>query len=182
MEKDKKSDSNDVKCQLKVLYDSTSNLNCFDKIKIFSRRLRSALFRRLEKLKKNMSKIISIKKEIYKNNVETINNIEKHSKIQEGDWVEIRSIEEIMRILDDKGRTQGLDFIGTMKKYCGMRKKVMKKVDYIFDERKWEMRKCKNVVILEGVICDGKGMFSNERCDRCCYFFWKTAWLKKINK
>lgn len=155
MEMNKKAYDNDVKCQLQDLYDSTSDLSTFDKAIIFSFRLRSALFRRLEKLKKIISKIISVKKEIYKNNLETINNIEKHSKIQEGDWVEIRSIEEIMRTLDDKGRTQGLDFIGTMKKYCGMRKKVMKKVDYIFDERKWEMRKCKNVVILEGVFCDG---------------------------
>jgi hypothetical protein len=45
-----------------------------------------------------------------------------------GDWVEVRSKQEIMRTLDPKARSDGLSFMPQMFQYCGQRFKVYKRV------------------------------------------------------
>ncbi len=62
--------------------------------------------------------------------------------------------------------------------HCGKSFKVMKNVHRILDERSMKMKKCKNVVLLEGLMCNGSWPFKD--CDRSCYFLWKEAWLIKI--
>jgi hypothetical protein len=34
----------------------------------------------------------------------------------------------------------------------------------------------KNTVLLDGAICDGWG----GKCDRSCFFFWREAWLRRV--
>lgn len=97
-----------------------------------------------------------------------------------GDWVEVRSLEEIHQTLDDSNRCQGLEFMGAMSAYCGQRFQVKKKARAIFDERAWRMLKIRGAFLLEGCVCSGQGMYDKEGCDRCCYFFWRQAWLKKL--
>ena len=41
-----------------------------------------------------------------------------------GDWVEVRSKEEVIRTLDESGRLDGLPFMPQMFNYCGQRFRV----------------------------------------------------------
>ena len=44
-----------------------------------------------------------------------------------GDWIEVRSKEEILRTLDVKGCLDGLPFMPQMFQYCGQRFRVYKR-------------------------------------------------------
>ena len=48
------------------------------------------------------------------------------SKFRVGDWVEVRSREEILRTLDDDGRLDGMPFMPEMFAYCGTRFRIFK--------------------------------------------------------
>ena len=43
----------------------------------------------------------------------------RNMKLRAGDWVEVRSKEEILRSLDKKGRLEELPFMPQMFEYCG---------------------------------------------------------------
>ncbi len=97
-----------------------------------------------------------------------------------GEIVEIRSKNEILITLDEKGTLEGLPFIPEMRKYCGKRYKVLKRVNKIILEFEGAgMRHMNNTVILEGVTCDGE---AHNGCRRTCLLFWKEAWLKRPQK
>ncbi len=97
--------------------------------------------------------------------------------LQPGELVEVRSEEEIRQTLDSGETHHGLDFTIEMLEYCGRRFRVFKRVEKICLEGKLgEMRKLKNTVLLEGVICNG----GSRGCDRACSLFWREAWLKRV--
>ena len=100
--------------------------------------------------------------------------------LQAGDMVRVRSKEEILRTLDSEYKLEGCYFMYEMWDYCGSQQKVLKKVNYFYDERNAKMYKAKNIVLLDGVNCSGKIGNIMPKCDRNCLFFWKTAWLEKI--
>ena len=97
--------------------------------------------------------------------------------LQPGDWVEVLSMAEIAATLDERGRHKGLYFMPEMTQYCGKKYKVIKKVEKIKLESNGELRRLRTPsYFLEGVYCDGK---IQGGCDRCCFHFWREAWLKK---
>ncbi|SYZ71858.1 putative cytoplasmic protein [Candidatus Zixiibacteriota bacterium] len=98
-----------------------------------------------------------------------------------GETVIIKAVTEIQATLDKDGRCEGLQFMLGMRKYCGQEARVLKKVRTIFDERLWKMVKIRDAYLLEKVTCDGRDVFDGEGCDRTCYFFWKSRWLRKKN-
>ena len=53
--------------------------------------------------------------------------------LKAGDEVEVKSIDEILSTLDDKGRLDLLPFMPEMKKFCGKKFKVYKREDKICD-------------------------------------------------
>lgn len=96
-----------------------------------------------------------------------------------GDWVRIRSEEEIRATLDHWGEMKGCAFIQDMWQYCGTEQQVFKPVERFLDERDYKVKRVNGVVILKGLICIGTPVF--ERCDRACHLFWRTEWLEKID-
>jgi len=99
--------------------------------------------------------------------------------LKRGDLVRVRSLEEIQHTLDENGRYKGgMLFIDEMAKYCGGKYRVLKRVNKVFDALAWKMKKAHEIVILDGVFCHGYGPY--KECDRSCPFFWKEAWLEKI--
>jgi len=97
--------------------------------------------------------------------------------LQPGDWVQVKSVEEIFETLDDRQKYKGLYFMPEMEKFCGKNFKVFKKVEIIKLESTGEIRKLKTPsIFLEDVYCNGE---LHEGCDRSCFHFWKEAWLKK---
>lgn len=100
--------------------------------------------------------------------------------IQEGDIVRVKSRDEISRLLDDRDKYKRLLFIDEMYEFCDKEYKVLKLIDVFYDETQNKMCRSKNVVILENVTCSGRQRLYRMKCDRNCFFFWHTAWLKKI--
>lgn len=99
--------------------------------------------------------------------------------LEPGELVEIKSEQEIMSMLDENKRYKGLYFMGGMRKYCGGRYRVYKRVERILLETNEELRKLKNTVLLEGVMCDGQ-VWSG--CDRSCFYYWREAWLRRVKE
>lgn len=101
------------------------------------------------------------------------------TNIRPGEWIKVRSKDEIRRTLNDRERCKGLRFIDEMYEHCGQTYKVLKVVDYFFNEKRQKMYRPRNTVILDGVVCSGKQLLYKVSCDRNCFFFWSVAWLEK---
>ncbi len=97
--------------------------------------------------------------------------------LQPGELVEVKSVDEILATLDGHRRHKGLLWMTGMHKYCGRRYRVRRRVQRITLESNGELRNMKNTVLLEDVLCDGREFGG---CDRCCFHFWREAWLKRI--
>lgn len=99
--------------------------------------------------------------------------------LQPGDWVEVKSLEEIRSTLSQKGRNRGLTFTRLQSPYCGQRFRVKTRVENMILEGSGEMRTLKDTVLLEGVTCDGY-IFPGG-CSRGVYHFWREIWLRKLD-
>jgi hypothetical protein len=95
--------------------------------------------------------------------------------LKAGEWVEVRSRDEILATLDERGRLENLPFMPEMLQYCGQRLRVYKRADKTCDYvNGWSLRRMTNAVHLDGVRCDGSG---HGGCEAGCLIFWKEAWL-----
>jgi hypothetical protein len=104
------------------------------------------------------------------------------SGLKSGVLVRVRSNDEIEKMLDDHEKYRGCRFINEMYDHCGNTYRVLKIIDNFYDEAKKQMCKCKDTVILEGVVCSGRQRLYSMSCDRQCFFFWHTAWLEWVGE
>jgi hypothetical protein len=99
--------------------------------------------------------------------------------LQPGEWVQVRSIDEIFATLNEEKKYKGLYFMPEMEKFCGQKFKVFKKVEVIKLESTGEVRRLRSpTVFLEGVYCKGE---RQDGCDRSCFHFWREVWLNRIS-
>jgi len=101
--------------------------------------------------------------------------------IGRGDFVRVRSKHEIDDTLDYFGRYRGCSFSREMYLHCNKTYRVLKKVDYFYDETRKKLCRAKNLVILENVICSGVQRPYSVRCDRSCFFFFHVDWLERLD-
>src|SRR5438552_13185233 len=103
-----------------------------------------------------------------------------HMMFRAGDWVEVRSKEEILATLDKDGRLEQLPFMPQLFQYCGQRFKVIKRADKSCDtvSGHYVGRRMTNAVHLEHR-CDGQAYGG---CQAGCLIYWKEAWLKPVGK
>jgi hypothetical protein len=98
-----------------------------------------------------------------------------------GDWVEVRSKEEILRTLDKNAQSNGLPFMPQMLQYCGKRFKVFKRAhktcDTIKINRDYPGRSVADAIHLD-LRCDGRAYGG---CQAVCLIFWKEQWLKPVS-
>ena len=125
---------------------------------------------------RQMVETISLKKLLRMLGVLQKTDGRKHFKA--GDVVSVLPYDEILQTLDEQNCCDGLIFMENMKQFCNREYPVLKHVKWIYDEKYKKMQSCKDIVILDGPVCDGKGMLEGKDCDRCCTLLWKTAWLK----
>jgi hypothetical protein len=97
--------------------------------------------------------------------------------LQPGEYVEIKSESEILQTLDQDRRLNGLAYIPAMGALAGQRFKVFKRMETMYQEESKKVRRLRNTVLLDGVHCDGLLM----RCDRACFFYWREAWLRRVD-
>lgn len=98
-------------------------------------------------------------------------------KLKVGDWVEVRSKDEILRTLDSQGQLDGMPFMPEMFCFCGQQFQVQKSAHKTCDyttSYPYRSRRLKDTVHLE-VRCDGQG---HDGCQASCLLYWKRAWLK----
>lgn len=94
-----------------------------------------------------------------------------------GDWVIVRSKEEILATLDGDGCLESLPFQPEMLEYCGRRLRVAKVAHKTCDNiKKTGGRRMRDAVHLEGSRCDGS---AHGGCQADCVFFWKEVWLRR---
>ncbi|WP_189638074.1 hypothetical protein [Rhizobium sp. R693] len=100
--------------------------------------------------------------------------------LRAGDWVEVRSKEEILCSLDANGRLNGLPFMPQMFNYCGRRFRVYKSAHKTCDTVNWTGgRRLPDGVHLENLRCDGQAY---GECHAACLLFWNAAWLKPASE
>lgn len=97
--------------------------------------------------------------------------------LRAGEWVEVRSADEIRSTLDGGAALQGLPFMPEMLQFCGRRFRVYKTAHKTCDTiHSGVIRRMENAVHLEDLRCDGA---AHGGCEAGCLFYWKEAWLKR---
>lgn len=95
-----------------------------------------------------------------------------------GEWVEVRSADEILATLDAQGKLDGMPFVPEMLQFCGRRLRVFKRAhktcDTIYQSGS---RSLDGSVHLDDSRCDGS---AHGGCQAQCMLFWKEAWLKPL--
>lgn len=92
-----------------------------------------------------------------------------------GDWVKVRSKQEILATLDGSGRLDGLPFMPQMFKYCGQSFQVFKIAHKTCDTVNGTGGRWIPHCIHLDLRCDGEAYGG---CQAACLIFWKEAWLK----
>jgi len=105
--------------------------------------------------------------------------VTSNKPLKVGEWIEVRSKEEILRTLDKEGCLEGMPFMPEMFAYCGkpfqVYKRAHKGCDTIFPVRS---RRFKRTIHLE-TRCDGGG---HGGCQAGCLIYWKDAWVKRVDE
>ncbi len=97
--------------------------------------------------------------------------------LRAGDWVEVRSADEILGTLDAEQALEGLPFMPEMLQYCGRKFRVYKTAHKTCDTiNNYAIRRMAGAVHLQDLRCDGE---AHAGCQAGCLLFWKEAWLKR---
>jgi len=98
--------------------------------------------------------------------------------LEPGEFVQVKSKEEILATLDRRNRNRGLLFDSEMLKYCGGSYRVLKRVNQIVDEKTGKMLHMKSsCIILDGSACAAD---YHKLCPRAIYHYWREGWLRRI--
>jgi hypothetical protein len=99
--------------------------------------------------------------------------------LRAGDWVRVRSKDEILQTLDGENRNRGLWFDREMVRYCGQRFRVLRRVEKLIKEKTGSLHELKNPsVILDGVTARGEFYRFNPQHD---YLLWRDVWLERAD-
>jgi len=96
--------------------------------------------------------------------------------LRPGEWVEVKTMKEVLRTLDSRGCLKGLAFSNDMYGFCGQRLQVQSRVQTILVEETGRTRTVQDTVILAGTTCR-KYM----GCARQMPLLWREGWLKRVD-
>jgi hypothetical protein len=99
--------------------------------------------------------------------------------LRAGDLVEVRTPDEILATLDERGELENLPFMPEMLAFCGRRLTVRKVAHKACDTISASgMRRMTNAVHLTNSRCDGS---AHGGCQTACSFYWKEQWLRRVD-
>jgi hypothetical protein len=102
--------------------------------------------------------------------------------LKPGDWVQVKSREEIEATLNDKGKNRGLWFDREMLRFCGQTYRVRRRITRLVDERNGQMiHISSDCVTLEGSVCSGEKSLGRWFCPRAIYHYWRECWLRRVD-
>ena len=100
-------------------------------------------------------------------------------KLRRGDYVRVRSLQEIRLTLDAAGKNYGLSFEDEMQVYCETVQRVAENVRRIISPKSGELvsaTRSHPLIRLENVACSGA---SHAGCQRRDFFLWREVWLDR---
>jgi hypothetical protein len=101
--------------------------------------------------------------------------------LQPGEWVRVKSAEQIRETLNDKGKHRGLWFDAEMLRFCGETFRVRARIERLVDERDGTMIELtSDCVTLEGAVCSGERSTQRWFCPRAIYPYWRECWLERV--
>jgi hypothetical protein len=130
----------------------------------------------LDRARQKTLRILSRQKEPTENLISQPTPTEKLN-LQDGEWVEVKNLEEIRATLDVNGKNRGLGFAPDQAEFCGKRLRVAGRVEKLILEWSGELRSIANTVELEEATCHGRMCRS---CPRNCYHLWREIWLRRV--
>lgn len=95
-----------------------------------------------------------------------------------GEWAEVRPLSQIARTLDAEGALDGMPFMREMIPHVGRRFRVVKIAHKTCDASGWDYARTMSDAVHLETRCSGA---HHGGCEAACRFFWKTAWLKKVD-
>jgi hypothetical protein len=98
-------------------------------------------------------------------------------RLQPGELVRVKSVNQIKRTLDASGKNRNLLFAPSMMTFCGKVMRVQDRVENIVLEATPRQRKLQDTVLLEGSTCDG---ICHRLCPRQSFLFWRECWLERV--
>jgi len=104
-----------------------------------------------------------------------------NSRLRPGDLVEVKSADEILQTLDADGALDRLPFMPEMVDLCGETFHVARRVvkTCAFGTASTMLAfNTDDVVILDSRRCSGA---DHDGCPKECVFFWREAWLRKVD-
>lgn len=107
--------------------------------------------------------------------IRPVGSLQEVLDLQPSELVEVKSELEIRETLDEHGMHRGMFWMPNMARFCGKKYTVYKRVSRVMLESNGEIRKLKNTVLLDGVMCEN--LYD---CDRSCFHFWREAWLRRV--
>jgi hypothetical protein len=101
------------------------------------------------------------------------------SGIRVGDWIEVRSSEEITKTLDQRGCYEGLPFMPEMRQFTGRRLRVQQCAGRTcVHPPQSPLPRLTGCFTLAGLRCDGS---AHGGCQLGCMLFWKQVWLRPVD-
>lgn len=98
-----------------------------------------------------------------------------------GEWVRVRTAEEIGRTLNSRAYHRGMMFTHEMAQYCGQTFRVRSRVERLIDESTGRLLEMKlECIALEDVICKGHYTSGAWFCAREHLPLWREDWLERV--
>jgi len=102
--------------------------------------------------------------------------------LKPGEWVEVKSGDEIMKTITSSGFNRGMRYDAEMLKYSGGRYRVQMRVDKLINEQTGKMMTMKNPCIqLENVYCRAECTTKRIGCPRASNTYWREIWLRRVD-
>jgi hypothetical protein len=101
--------------------------------------------------------------------------------LQPGEWVQVKSREEIAATITADGFNRGMRYDPEMLRYSDQRYRVQLRVDKLINEKNGKMVPMKTACIqLENVYCRAECTPQRLGCPRASNTYWREIWLKRV--
>jgi hypothetical protein len=101
--------------------------------------------------------------------------------LQPGEWVRVKSQDQIRETLTDKGKNRGLWFDVEMVAFCGQTFRVRRRIERFVHDRDGKMIELpSDCVTLDGAVCSGERSTQRWFCPRAIYPYWRECWLERV--
>jgi hypothetical protein len=101
--------------------------------------------------------------------------------LQPGEWVRVKSRDQIRETLTTKGMNRGLWFDVEMLAFCGQTLRVRQRIERFVHDRDGKMIELpSDCVTLDGAVCSGERSTQRWFCPRAIYPYWRECWLERV--